>query len=131
MDIELPDTISAETIQQARPAAIALHALLAGGPLPAGVTADALTALLTIVEGVTEAAKEDNADLSPSEAADRLRISRPSVMRLIARGELSSRKDGGHYVLSPRELRSFQVRLAAARGEALRDLTVMAEEFNF
>jgi excisionase family DNA binding protein len=131
MDIELPDTISAETIQRARPAVSALHALLAEGALPAGLTVDALRALLTIMDGVSEAAYGDTADLSPSEAADRLGMARPSVMRLIARGELSSRKDGGHYVLSPRELRSFQARLASVRREALSDLTGMADEFGF
>ena len=131
MDIELPATISADTIQQAQPAVAALHALMADGTLPAGVTAEALSALLAIADGVTKAAAEDNTDLNPSEAADRLRMARPSVMRLIARGELSSRKDGGHYVLSPRELRSFQARLAAVRREALSGLAAMADEFGF
>jgi len=58
-------------------------------------------------------------------------MARPSVMRLIARGELSSRKDGGHYILSPRELRSFQIRLASVRREALTGLTGMVDEFGF
>jgi len=131
MDIELPDTISAETIAQALPAMAVLRAALGDGALPPGMAAESLTALLTIMDGVAEAATGDSADLSPSEAADRLRVARPSVMRLIARGELSSRKDGGHYVLSPREVRSFQARLATARREALLDLTAMAEEFGF
>jgi excisionase family DNA binding protein len=131
MDIELPDTISAETIQQALPAVAALRAMLVAGHLPSGLTVSSLGALLTIVDGVAEAAAGDNADLSPSEAAERLRMARPSVMRLIARGELSSRKDGGHYVLSPRELRSFQTRLASVRREALSDLTGLADEFGF
>jgi hypothetical protein len=131
MEIELPDTISAATIQQAGAAVAALRARLADGALPANLTADALSALLTVMDAVMEAAKEDNADLNPSEAAERLRMARPSVMRLIARGDLSSRKDGGHYVLLPRELRSFQTRLAAARREALSELIGMAEEFGF
>lgn len=131
MDIELPETVSAETIQRAQPAVEALRAALAGGAIPAGVPAEALDALLTVMDGVAQAASGDNADLSPSEAADRLRVARPSVMRLIARGELSSRKSGGHYVLSPRELRAFQARLAAIRREALSDLTGMAEDFGF
>src|SRR5258708_5162556 len=112
MDIELPDTISAETIQQARPAVTALRALLSSDALPAGLTAESVAAVLTIMDGVAEAGTGDHADLNPSEAADRLRMARPSVMRLIARGELSSRKDGGHYVLSAREMRAFQSRLA-------------------
>jgi excisionase family DNA binding protein len=131
VDIELPDTISAETIQRARPALAVLAGLRADGNLPPGLASDALDALLTIMAGVTDAALEDGADLNPSEAAERLRVARPSVMRLIARGELSSRKDNGHYVLSPRELRSFQTRLASVRREALSDLTAMAEEFGF
>jgi excisionase family DNA binding protein len=131
MDIELPDTISAGTIQQAQPAIAALRALLADGALPAGLAAGAVNALLAIAEGVAAAAAEDNTDLNPSEAAERLHMARPSVMRLIARGELSSRKDGGHYVLQPRELRSFQARLAAVRREALIDLTALVNEFGF
>jgi excisionase family DNA binding protein len=131
MDIDLPDTISVETIEQARPAVIALQALLTDGPLPPGATAESLAALLTVMNGVAEAAAGNHADLSPSEAAERLRMARPSVMRLIARGELSARKDGGHYVLQPRELRSFETRLASVRREALSDLTRMADEFGF
>jgi excisionase family DNA binding protein len=131
MEIDLPDTISAETLQQAQPAVAALRAMLTEMALPAGLAADAVSALLTVVEGVVQAAAEDNTDLSPSEAAERLRMARPSVMRLIARGELSSRKDGGHYVLSPRELRSFQARLASVRRESLSDLAALADEFGF
>jgi excisionase family DNA binding protein len=129
MDIELPDLISADTIQQARPAMVALRAMLSDHSLPEGIAPESLEALLTVMNGIVEAAAGDNSDLSPSEAAGRLRVARPSVMRLIARGELSSRKEGGHYVLAPRELRSFQMRLASIRREALRDLTGMAEEF--
>jgi excisionase family DNA binding protein len=131
MDIELPDTISAETILRARPAVAALHALLPDRPLPADLTAESLRALLAIMDGVAEAANSDNADVTPSEAADRLGMARPSVMRLIARGELSTHKDGGHYVVSPRELRSFRNRLASIRQEALTGLAIMADEFGF
>lgn len=131
MDIALPDSVSAELLEQARGATDALCVLLAEGGLPPGLDAEALTALVTVMRGVLEAAAEDQGDLSPSEAALRLRVARPSVMRLISRGELSSRKDGGHYVLSPREVRAFQTRLASVRREALSDLTGMAEEFGF
>ena len=131
MDIELPDNISGETIQRSRPAVAALRALRADGVLPGDLTADSLDALLTVMEGVAEASTGDTADLSPSEAAERLRVARPSVMRLIARGEMSSRKEGGHYVLSPREVRSYQARLASIRREALSDLIDMAEELGF
>jgi hypothetical protein len=131
MDIELPRTVTIEVIQRALSAVAPLRALLVDAALPAGLTADAVDALLATVEGVAEAASGDNADVSPSEAAARLRVARPSVMRLIARGELSSRKENGHYVLSPRELRAFQVRLTTARREALGELATMAEQFGY
>jgi excisionase family DNA binding protein len=131
MDIDLPDTISPETIQQAAAAAATLRERMADGRVPPGLTAEALGALLLVVDAVMEAASGDNTDLSPSDAAKRLRVARPTVMRLIARGELSSHKDGGHYVLSPRELRSFQTRLASNRRDALSDLAATAEEFGF
>jgi excisionase family DNA binding protein len=131
MEIELSDTISVETIQLAQQAATVLRAQLADGALPAGLTTEGVNALLTITDAAAKAAAQDNTDLSPSEAAERLQMARPSVMRLIARGELSSRKDGGHYVLSPRELRSFQARLALVRREALSDLSALVDEFGF
>jgi excisionase family DNA binding protein len=131
MEIELPETISAETLGAAKPAIEALRASLAESALPLGLTAETVTALLTVMDGVAAAAAEDNTDLSPSEAAERLRVARPSVMRLIARGELSSRKEGGHYVVSPREIRSYQLRLAAVRREAFSGLSRLVEEYGF
>ncbi len=131
MYVELPDTVSSATLDQARPAVDILRVLLTGGGLPSGLNPESVSALLTVMAGLLEAAAEDDADLSPSEAAGRLRMARPSVMRLITRGELPSRKEGGHYVLSPRDLRSFQLRLAATRRETLTGLTRMAKEFGF
>ena len=128
MEIELPETVSAATIGLAAAAALGLKVALANGSLPAGITSETANALLTVIDAVTAAAAQDNTDLSPSEAAERLRVARPSVMRLIARGDLSSRKDGGHYVVSPREVRSFQSRLALVRREALADLARQVED---
>jgi len=71
MDIDLPDTISVETIQRARPAIDALRAMLSDHAQPPGVTAEALSALLAIMDGVSEAATGNDSDLSPSDAAER------------------------------------------------------------
>ena len=131
MNLELPDSVTAETLLQAKAAVENLRELLRSGTPPDGMTIASLTAVLTILDGVALAAAEDNTDISPSEAAERLGVARPSIMRLIARGELSSRKEGGHYVLSPRELRAFQARLSAVRREAMGDMTRMVEQFGF
>ena len=128
MDIALPDTVTAELLAKARGAVEALAALDAPPP---GLDLDSIQALVTVMRAVLDAAAEDQVDLSPSDAATRLRIARPSVMRLIARGELLSRKEGGHYVVSPRDLRAFQTRLAAIRRDALSGLTAVAEEYGF
>ena len=131
MHVELPGAVTSALLDQARPAIAALRALLDAGSTPPGVSADSLEALLTLAGSVSLAAAEEETDLSPSEAALRLGMARPSVMRLIARGELASRKDSGHYMLSPRDIRSFQGRLAAVRAEALASLDAMAGEYGF
>ena len=125
LDVEVPDSVLANTLEQAAPAVERLRALLPAGPFPPGVTRESLAALLAVLDGVARAAREDKIDLTPSEAASRLRMARPSVMRLIARGDLLARKSGGHYVVSPRDLRLFQARLTVARAEALRLLADM------
>ena len=131
MHVELPDTLSPDILEKARPAIDALRVLLDAGSPPAGLTAESLTALLILASGVSLAVAEEDTDLNPSEAALRLGMARPSVMRLIAHGDLPSRKESGHYVLSPRDLRSFQGRLATARREALANLAAMAGEYDF
>ena len=128
LDIDIPERVTAQTIAAALPAVDALRALPPDGALPAGLTAASLDALLAVMDAVIRAAEEDKIDLTPSEAAQRLRMARPSVMRLIARGDLQARREGGHYVLTPREVRLFQGRLAAARREAFATLATMARE---
>ena len=131
MQFDLPDAIAADTLARAAPAIETLRLMLDGGAPPPGLTERSLGAVLAILAAVTETAEDEAADLSPSQAAERLSMARPTVMRLITRGELPSRKEGGHYVLSARDLRSFQIRLALVRREALSGLTGMAEEFGF
>ena len=131
MDIALPDTISPMLLNEARGAMDALDAHLVAGTLPETLDPAQTAALVATMRALLEAAAEDQADLSPSEAALRLRMSRPTVMRLIARGELLSRKEGGHYVVSPRDLRAFRTRLTAIRRDALNSLTAMAEDHGF
>lgn len=128
MIVELPDGVTLETLNNARAAVSALNA---AATLPDGMSRESVGALLDLVTRVAEAAAEDTGDLDPTEAALRLGVARPTVMRLIARGELSSRKAGGHYFIAPREVRSYRTRLALVRREALGDLSRMAEEFGF
>ncbi len=131
MDIALPDTVSPALLTEARGAVDALDVLAAANALPDGLDPAQTRALVAVMRAVMDAAAEDQTDLSPSEVARRLRMARPTVMRLIARGELLSRKDGGHYVVSPRDLRAFRTRLTAIRRDALGGLTAMAEEYGF
>lgn len=131
MDIVLPDAVSPSLLTEARGATDALDEMLAAGTLPDSLDPAQTAALVFATRALLAAAAEDQTDLSPSEAAQRLRMSRPTVMRLIARGELLSRKDGGHYVVSPRDLRAFRTRLTAIRRDALTNLTAMADEYGF
>ena len=127
MYVALPETITPETLALARQAAEVLRAATP----PPGLTPESLGALLAAVAGLAHAVEEDSSDLTPSQAAERLRMARPTVMRLIARGDLSARKDSGHYRLSPHEIRAFHSRLSTIRREALGDLTRMAAALGF
>jgi excisionase family DNA binding protein len=70
-------------------------------------------------------------EVSPQEAAEMLRMSRPSVMRLIQQGHLHSRKVLSRNRLSRAEVLAFQKRNARQQQQALEDLSVLSQEYDF
>lgn len=129
MDIELPASITAETLNAAKAAGEALRDAM--DRLPPEIGRAPVRALLDVLDAVTAAAGQETGDLSPSQVAERLRTSRPTVMRLIARGDLLARRTGGRYVIAPRELRGYRTRIEAVRRDAMAELARMARDFNF
>lgn len=70
-------------------------------------------------------------EISPEEAAGLLGMSRPSVMRLIARGCLHPRKVLSRNRLSRAEVLAFARRNRAGQRQALTNLSALSEEYGF
>ncbi len=70
-------------------------------------------------------------DISPMEAAAILQMSRPSVMRLIAQGQLHPRKVLSHNKLSRAEVETYQIEQSRQQREALSNLVTLTEDYDF
>ena len=86
-----------------------------------------------VVIGRAKAAKPIVADdeISPREAAAILQMSRPSVMRLIAKGQLHPRKVLSHNKLSRAEVMSYQIEQSRQQRQALSNLVTLTEDYDF
>jgi excisionase family DNA binding protein len=73
----------------------------------------------------------DEQELTPNEAAEILRMSRPSVMRLVETGALSARMVGSHHRLSRTEVLAYRDRESRARRRALTNLARLTDEHDF
>jgi excisionase family DNA binding protein len=98
------------------------------------VTIDSMV-MKTFVDLVANAlspsgAGKQDAELTPQEAAQQLRMSRPSVMRLIAQGKLGARQVGSHYRLSEAEVMKFKIEQATVRRKGLDNLAAFSQEFD-
>lgn len=69
-----------------------------------------------------------SAMLTTQEAADYLGISRPTLVRILERGEISMEKPGRHRFVRLRDLVDYQDRMKAERREALEQLVADAVE---
>jgi hypothetical protein len=86
-----------------------------------------------VVTGRVKAAKPIVADdeISPQEAAAILQMSRPSVMRLIAKGQLHPRKVLSHNKLSRTEVVNYQMEQTRRQRQALSNLVTLSEDYDF
>lgn len=70
-------------------------------------------------------------EISPQEAAAILQMSRPSVMRLIAKGQLHPRKVLSHNKLSRAEVENYQIEQSRQQRQALSNLVTLTEDYDF
>jgi predicted DNA-binding transcriptional regulator AlpA len=82
--------------------------------------------------GRAKAAKPADAaeEISPQEAAAILQMSRPSVMRLIAKGQLHPRKVLSHNKLSRAEVVNYQIEQSREQRQALSNLVTLTEDYD-
>jgi hypothetical protein len=123
-------------LSKARRAADAFRQSVAGGRSRVTIEADAdsVRALLKIVDAVPFPGAElsgNDDEISPREAADILRMSRPSVMRLIALGRLHPRMVLSRHKLSRAEVLDYRDKQTRERREALAGLSRLSEEHDF
>jgi len=140
--------VSAKDIADARRKARALRARVAGRRSNTKVEVDAgtLKSILKVVDAVSlpltpraVATRRTKVpapgtvidEISPQEAADILRMSRPSVMRLIEKGLLHPRKVLSRNKLSRAEVVAYQIRHSRQQRRALENLVALSEEHDF
>jgi predicted DNA-binding transcriptional regulator AlpA len=148
MAAQIQVALNAKDIADARRDARALRARVARRRSNTKVEVDAgtLKSILKVVDAVSsqlprggvvvgraKSAKPTVADdeISPQEAAAILQMSRPSVMRLIAKGLLHPRKILSRNKLSRTEVVNYQIEHSRQQRQALSNLVALTEEFNF
>jgi len=90
---------------------------------------DVLDAVVTDTSNSSEEISKE--ELTPQQAAGILRMSRPSVMRLVEKGILSVRLVGSHHRLVRTEVLNYKEFNRTARREALQSLADLTEEYQF
>jgi hypothetical protein len=143
MTAQIDQVVSAKEIAEARRKARALRSRVAHRRSDAKIDVDVgtLRIILKVVDatsprdvGTKSKGSEQTSssdEISPQEAADILRMSRPSVMRLISLGHLHPRKILSRNKLSRAEVVAYQENLSRQQRRALDNLAAMTEEYDF
>ena len=143
MTAQIDQVVSAKEIAEARRKARALRSRVAHRRSDAKIDVDVSTlrAILKVIGATSTRTGGDQSkgaeqksstdEISPQEAADILRMSRPSVMRLISMGHLHPRKILSRNKLSRAEVVAYQQNLSRQQRQALDNLAAMTEEYDF
>jgi excisionase family DNA binding protein len=145
MPIDIVQTLSAEEIAAAHRGADHLRSILGRTPTHTGnLTIEIggnryplpmveLASLAKLAKTMANALVDVTGDveISPQEAAEILRMSRPSVMRLIEKGHLSARMVNTHHRLLRGEVVTYRDNQAGIRRHALSELAALADDYDF
>ena len=143
MMAQIDKAVSAKEVAEARRKARALRSRVAHRRSSAKIDVDigTLRAILKVVDAASPRGassqskgsqqKSSTDEISPQEAADILRMSRPSVMRLISMGLLHPRKILSRNKLSRAEVVAYQHNLSRQQRQALDNIATMTDEYDF
>lgn len=96
--------------------------------LPSGIFSILMKMLAEIGNGNAVTVVPILADLTTTQAAELLNVSRPHVIKLIERGELDHKMVGTHRKVLARSALEYQAKTHQKRGEALDQLSELDEE---
>lgn len=96
--------------------------------LPTGIFATLVKMLAEIGNGNAVTVVPVLAELTTTQAADLLNVSRPHVIKLIERGDLQHKMVGTHRKLLARDVLTYQARIHQQQGDALAAMTALDEE---
>lgn len=96
-----------------------------GLPRPVALKVQAI--LAAYADGVTPTILAPEDDLSTQEAADILKLSRPTVVKMMDVGRLPFHKPGAHRRVRRADLMAFKDNLQRERLQALRDLSAAGQ----
>lgn len=93
---------------------------------------EALKAVVTaMAQGLAMTLIPSGRELTTQEAADLLRISRPSVIRLLEDGTIPFHKVGTHRRINVEDILAYRAARNEQRRAALRELTEISEEIGY
>lgn len=134
---------SVQEIEAARIAARSLSRVNPGAPVrftvegqdaaepisvPAGIFRSIVKMLVEMGNGNAVTVVPVQAELTTSQAADLLNVSRPHLIKLLERNEIPYRMVGTHRKLLAREVLAYRDRTEHARHEALRQMAEIDQE---
>lgn len=143
MTAQIDQVVSATEIAEARRKARALRSRGAHRRSDAKIDVDVgmLKVFLKVVDaaspsgaGIQSTGSEQTSptdEISPQEAADILRMSRPSVMRLTSMGHLHPRQVLSRNKLSKAEVIDYHKSLSRQQRQALDNIVLMTKEYDF
>jgi len=99
--------------------------------LPASITQILLDLLEQVSNGKAIAFMPLNAELSTSQAADLLKVSRPFFIKMLEKGEIPFRKVGSHRRVMLADVLTYKREIYQKRIEVLDELTEEAQKLNW
>lgn len=115
-------------VDGSRPVRLQVEDEEASFTLPTGVFATLVKMLAEIGNGNAVTVVPVLAELTTTQAADLLNVSRPHLIKLIERGELNHKMVGTHRKLLARDVLAYQAKLYADQGEALDAMAALDQE---
>jgi len=97
-------------------------------PLPASYFRAFARALAEVAEGRRVAIEPEEQELTTSEAADFLNVSRPYLIRLLKERKIPHRNVGTHRRVQLRDLRAYREQMRVEAADALQQLADQAQE---